>query len=76
LHTHPSLNGQPPNINPSGADKFIAEVLNKPFYVVTASAINAYVPQYGGDISKILENIGPEINKNAYDWLKYYGWVK
>ena len=53
-------------------DKIFAEVAGRPFYVVTAGAYNAYVPQYDGDVGKIYDNIGPEVGDNAWEWINYY----
>jgi hypothetical protein len=53
-------------------DKIVAEVFERPFYVVTASYYGAYVPQYGGDALEIFKNIGLEVGEDAWDWIKYY----
>lgn len=53
-------------------DKIVAEVAGRPFYVVTDKGYKAYTPQYGGDVDKILKNIGPEVGNDASDWIDYY----
>jgi hypothetical protein len=73
LHTHP---GNPGSLNPSGADKFLAEDQGKPFYVVTAEDYKAYTPQYGGDADKISDNILPKIEADIWYWIKHYLGIK
>jgi len=69
LHTHPNRGY---SLVPSGMDKVVAEVTERPFYVVTNKGYKAYTPQYGGDVGKIFENIGPEVVGDASDWIDYY----
>ena len=61
-----------PYLEPSGMDMIFAEVAGRSYYVVTDRGYEAYTPKYGGDVIKILANIGPDIIDDASYWIGYY----